>query len=45
MAGYADTYELQVTLLVLTHTPPAVAPERIDVVPVVDDVGARATPR
>ena len=32
MAGdtdsYADTYELQVPIFVLTHTPPAIAPER-----------------
>jgi hypothetical protein len=26
--GYADTYELQVPIFVLTHTPPAVAPKR-----------------
>src|ERR687893_253202 len=34
MAGdpdsYADTYELQVPIVVLTHTPPAVAPKRND---------------
>jgi dihydrofolate reductase len=28
--GYADSYELQVPIFVLTHTPPAVAPKRND---------------